>query len=73
MTFEDNKITLEVKDSVPSDVGDYKFKASNKVGEVTSQASLTVHSKWIIYYSSKILFEVMPLTDSNAHIIICYS
>ena len=45
MSFEDDTVTLEVKDTVPADAGDYKFTAVNKVSEVNSQASLTVHGK----------------------------
>ena len=45
MTYEDDVATLNITETVLTDAADYKVKATNKLGEVTSQGSLTVHSK----------------------------
>ena len=46
MTFEDDLVTLEVKDTKPEDADQFSFEAVNKVGKVTSKASLTVHGEY---------------------------
>ena len=45
MTYENEVAKLEILDSNEADAGDYEIKAKNKVGQVESQARLTVHSE----------------------------
>ncbi len=48
--YEGDDATLEVKDTVPGDATEYRVEAKNKLGEVTSQGTLIVHSQYFIYY-----------------------
>ena len=45
MSFEGESAKLEIRKTEPNDAGDYKVKAVNKVGEFSSEASLTVYGK----------------------------
>ena len=43
MEFSAGEATLEISPSEPSDSNEYKVEAKNKMGEVSSNATLTVH------------------------------
>jgi len=43
MSFEGDVVTLEISDTKEQDADHYSFEAVNKVGKVTSKATLTVH------------------------------
>lgn len=45
MFFWDNKATLAIKDSEPSDSGRYRCEVSNRLGRVESTGNLSVFSK----------------------------
>jgi hypothetical protein len=45
MFFWDNKATLAIKDTEPSDSGRYRCEVSNRLGRVESTGSLSVYSE----------------------------
>lgn len=47
-TYENDTVTLEIINCEASDVAQYGLVASNKVGKISSDASLTVNG-WYIY------------------------
>lgn len=47
MSFEDDSVSLEISDTTQEDADQYSFEAVNKVGKVTSKATLTVHGKYV--------------------------
>ena len=46
MFFWDNKATLAIKDTEPSDTGRYRCEVSNRLGRVESTGNLSVYSTW---------------------------
>ena len=45
MSYQNEVAKLEILDSSEADAGDYEILAKNKVGQIESQARLTVHSE----------------------------
>ena len=45
--YEGDAATLEVLNTEPQDAARYRIEACNKVGEVKSEATLTVHSEYL--------------------------
>ena len=48
MTYTDGVATLEISPSEPSDANEYRVEAKNKMGEVSSKATLTVNGNYVL-------------------------
>ena len=44
--YEGDVATLEVTNTVPGDATEYRVEAVNKLGQITTQGTLTVHSMY---------------------------
>ena len=48
MTYTDGVATLEISPSEPRDANGYRVEAKNKMGEVSSKATLTVNGNYFL-------------------------
>ena len=47
--FWNNKASLTVKETEPSDSAKYRIEVSNSLGRAESKGTLTVYSKYLVY------------------------
>ena len=70
MTYTDGVATLEISPSEPSDANGYRIEAKNKMGEVSSKATLIVNGN---YFLSVFQLHSLYYKSYNAHYLLLLS